>query len=165
VEELVVVTSEPRLHDLLSAHGVRFVADSPSDSLNQALRRGAASCRSRPDSGLAALTADLPALTANELEHALYLAVHTPTSFVPDAGGKGTTMFAARSSEEFLPQFGHRSRARHIAAGAKELLWPGMMGIRQDVDTVEDLERAWALGIGQHSRAVAADLTAGCSAP
>ena len=161
VDELVVVTGDPQWHLLLGTPRVLFVPDSPTDSLNPALQRGATGCRStRAQNGVAALTADLPALRPTELGRALELALGAPTSFVPDALGEGTTMFAARSSEEFRPKFGARSRDRHISAAAREIAWPEMSGIRQDVDTVEDLERAQALGLGRHTSAVAGDVLA-----
>jgi hypothetical protein len=55
------------------------------------------------------------------------------------------------------------SRARHIEAGAWEVLLPGLDGIRQDVDTVEDLELARALGLGPHTRAVVSAVMEGVS--
>jgi 2-phospho-L-lactate guanylyltransferase len=155
VEDLVVVTEDPRWHSLLGAPRVRFVADSPRDSLNDALRRGASACRtSWRRSGCAALTADLPALRPDELDRALSLAAETPTGFVPDVRGDGTTMFVARSHADFRPQFGTRSRARHIEAGAREISSQDLTGLRQDVDTVDDLERARAVGLGHHTDAV-----------
>jgi 2-phospho-L-lactate guanylyltransferase len=100
--------------------------------------------------------ADLPALRPDELARALTQVFGAPTAFVSDAQGIGTTMFAARSHDKFWPQFGDRSRARHIEAGAEELLSPEPCGLRQDVDNLEDLERARALGLGFHTDAVRA---------
>jgi 2-phospho-L-lactate guanylyltransferase len=161
VRDVVIVTRDARWQRLLGADGLRFVADLPADSLNDALRRGAAACRAaRPAGGVAALMADLPALTAAELSVALDLARAASTSFVPDAGGDGTTLFAARSGAPFRPHYGPGSHAGHRAAGAVEIHRPDLHGIRQDVDTVEDLERARALGVGRHTgRLMTADLT------
>jgi 2-phospho-L-lactate guanylyltransferase len=157
VEEIVIVTRDPRWRSLLDARRLRFVADSPSDSLNEALRRGAATCRStRPGHGVAALTADLPALRPTELGVALGQADGAGTFFVPDARGDGTTLFAARSHAQFWPQYGIGSRARHIEAGALEVHGGEMSGIRNDVDTLQDLDRARALGLGRHTDVVAA---------
>ena len=157
VHEVLVVTRDPRWRSLLCRPRVRFLADSPTDSLNDALRRGAADCRTtRPGCGVASLTADLPALRPEDLGRALRMGGAAPTSFVPDAHGDGTTLFAARSGAEFCPRYGVGSRVRHIDTGAREVLLPGLDGIRQDVDTAEDLERARALGVGPHTQTVVA---------
>jgi 2-phospho-L-lactate guanylyltransferase len=157
VGEIVIVTRDPLWRSLLGVRRLRFVAESPTDSLNDALRRGAAACRTTPAGhGVAALTADLPALRPAELALALAPAEVVSTFFVPDAHGDGTTLFAARSPAQFWPHYGVGSRARHIEAGALEIHRPELTGIRQDVDTLEDLTRAQALGLGHHTGAVLA---------
>jgi 2-phospho-L-lactate/phosphoenolpyruvate guanylyltransferase len=131
------------------------------DLLNAALRHGAAvAARRWPGTGLAALTADLPAMSPAELATALRAAGRTPgaAAFVPDAAGVGTTLYAVPPGGEFLPLFGGASRARHAAAGATELGLAGVTGLRRDVDTPDDLREALALGVGPFTRAVAADL-------
>ena len=131
------------------------------DLLNAALRHGAAvAARRWPGTGLAALTADLPAMSPAELAAALRAAGAAPggAAFVPDAAGVGTTLYAVPPGGEFLPLFGGASRARHAAAGATELCLAGMTGLRRDVDTPDDLREALALGVGPFTRAVAADL-------
>ena len=113
-----------------------------------------------PGTGLAALTADLPAMSPAELATALRAAGTVPggAAFVPDAAGVGTTMYAVPPGGEFLPLFGGASRARHAAAGATELALAGTTGLRRDVDTPDDLREALELGAGPFTRAVAADL-------
>jgi 2-phospho-L-lactate guanylyltransferase len=131
------------------------------DLLNAALRHGAAvAARRWPGTGLAALTADLPAMSPAELATALRAAGGAPggAAFVPDAAGVGTTLYAVPPGGEFLPLFGGASRARHAAAGATELGLAGVSGLRRDVDTPDDLREALALGVGPFTRAVAADL-------
>jgi 2-phospho-L-lactate guanylyltransferase len=140
-------------------------ADGSQHSLNAALVRGAAvAARRWPGTGLAALTADLPALRPAELAAALRAAgavTGTPGSaFVPDAAGVGTTLYAVLPGREFRPMFGGASRARHAAAGAAELALDGVAGLRQDVDTPEDLRAAVALGAGPRTAELAAKLLA-----
>ncbi len=188
VARVVVVTSDPVAGPLLAALGAIVVADEPGDRsdpggeagplngspahadlgvqdlLNAALRHGAAvAARRWPGTGLAALTADLPALSPAELGTALR-AAGTPkagtarAAFVPDAAGIGTTLYAVPPGGEFLPLFGGASRARHAAAGVTELGLAGLTGLRRDVDTPDDLRAALALGVGPFTKAVAADL-------
>ena len=186
VARVVVVTSDPAAGPLLAALGAVVVADEPADRsdrlgthgtlsgvdlapdlgvqdlLNAALRHGAAvAARRWPGTGLAALTADLPAMSPAELATALRAAGTVPgggAAFVPDAAGVGTTMYAVPPGGEFLPLFGGASRARHAAAGATELALAGTTGLRRDVDTPDDLREALELGAGPFTRAVAADL-------
>jgi 2-phospho-L-lactate guanylyltransferase len=200
VARVVVVTSDPVAGPLLAALGAIVVEDEPADRsvrlgtldgaplpgipvagdsgvqdlLNAALRHGAAVAALRwPGSGLAALTADLPAVTPAELATALRAAgapaadgtvpradgtAQGRAAFVPDAAGVGTTLYAVPPGGEFLPLFGGASRARHAAAGARELALPVLKGLRRDVDTPDDLREALALGVGPFTRAVAADL-------
>ena len=131
------------------------------DLLNAALRHGAAvAARRWPGTGLAALTADLPAVSPAELAAALRAAGAAPglAAYVPDAAGVGTTLYAVPPGGEFRPLFGGASRARHAAAGAIEFDPGAFTGLRRDVDTPDDLREALALGVGPFTRAVAADL-------
>ena len=133
------------------------------DLLNAALRHGAAvAARRWPGTGLAALTADLPAVSPAELAGALRDAASSPgpAAFVPDAAGVGTTLYAVRPGGEFRPLFGGASRARHAAAGATELDLDVMTGLRRDVDTPDDLREALTLGAGPRTTALAAELLA-----
>lgn len=160
VRQVVVVTRDQRWRGLLGRSGVDFLADDAADSLNDALRRGASMCRAtQPRARIAALTGDLPALRPEELGQALRHAQTRAASFMPDAHGEGTTLFAAAAGVPFSPHYGSGSRARHIQEGAHEILLPGLGGLRQDVDTLDDLERARALGLGPHTRACLAELT------
>jgi 2-phospho-L-lactate guanylyltransferase len=189
VARVVVVTSDPVAGPLLAALGAVIVPDAPGDrspgrpparaaldgpgapgglgdlgvqdALNAALRHGAAvAARRWPGTGLAALTADLPAVGPAELATALRAAGTAPSraAFVPDAAGVGTTLYAVPPGGEFRPLFGGASRARHAAAGATELELDVMTGLRRDVDTPDDLREALNLGAGPFTRAVAADL-------
>jgi 2-phospho-L-lactate/phosphoenolpyruvate guanylyltransferase len=133
------------------------------DLLNAALRHGAAvAARRWPGTGLAALTADLPAVSPVELAAALRAAGASPglAAFVPDAAGVGTTLYAVPPGGEFRPLFGGASRARHAAAGAAELDLDVMTGLRRDVDTPDDLREALTLGAGPRTTALAAELLA-----
>ena len=189
VSRVVVVTSDPVAGPLLSRLGAIIVAE-PADwragpgsldggspgsaagdlgmqgALNAALRHGAVvAARRWPGSGLAALTADLPALSPGELATALLRAAGTDgaparVSFVPDAAGIGTTLYAVPPGGEFRPLFGGASRARHAASGAVELELDDMTGLRRDVDTPDDLRAALTIGAGPKTTALAAELLA-----
>ncbi len=63
-------------------------------------------------------------------------------------------MFAARSLSEFWPQFGECSATLHSQAGAQMICLPELTGLRQDVDTLDDLKRVQDLGLGLHTATV-----------
>jgi 2-phospho-L-lactate/phosphoenolpyruvate guanylyltransferase len=76
-------------------------------------------------------------------------------------------LYAATPGTEFRPRFGPRSRDRHLESGAAELSPDVLTGLRNDVDTIEDLRHAAALGIGPRTRALlaASDLAGLVSSP
>jgi 2-phospho-L-lactate guanylyltransferase len=158
VRRVVVVTADPVPAERLAALGAHVV-DDPLRGLNAALRAGAtAAVRLAPGDHVAALQADLPALRPAELARVLAAAEQFEQAFLPDAVEVGTTCYTARRGEPFRPAFGGASRARHLAGGAKELLLDGVASVRRDVDTIEDLRDALALGVGPHTAEVAAKL-------
>ncbi|WP_020138718.1 2-phospho-L-lactate guanylyltransferase [Streptomyces sp. 351MFTsu5.1] len=159
VRDVAVVTDDALAGRELAALGARIVPDEPRGGLNAALRHGASAVRSaRPESALAALNADLPALRPLELARVLDAAAEFPRAFLPDAAALGTTLLAAAAGEELRPAFGPDSRRRHHTSGAAELRLDDVDSVRQDVDTGEDLRAALALGVGPRTAAAAARL-------
>ncbi|PBC61104.1 2-phospho-L-lactate guanylyltransferase [Streptomyces sp. Tue6028] len=159
VLDVAVVTDDVLAGRELAALGARVVPDEPGGGLNAALAHAAAVVRSRsPESAVAALNADLPALRPTELARVLEAAAEFPRSFLPDAAAIGTTLLAASPGRELLPAFGTESRARHRASGAVEIGLDAVDSVRQDVDTGDDLRAALALGVGPRTAAVAAHL-------
>ncbi len=156
VGAVVVVSDDPTVAEEVAPLGAVALADTPGAGLNRALIAGAEHATARwPGHGLAALLADLPALSAGELTVALSAAARVPNGFVADAAGSGTTLYTARPGSVFSPRFGPRSRALHHGGGATELSPPGIAGLRQDVDTVSDLREAAAIRLGRRTRALA----------
>ncbi|MFE7174653.1 2-phospho-L-lactate guanylyltransferase [Streptomyces sp. NPDC057616] len=159
VRDVAVVTDDDLAARELSALGARIVPDEPRGGLNAALAHGAAAVRTaRPESPVAALNADLPALRPAELLRVLDAAAEFPRAFLADTAAIGTTLLAAAPARELLPAFGPDSRARHRASGAVELTLDAVDSVRQDVDTGADLRAALALGVGPHTAATAAGL-------
>ena len=149
VAVVVAVSDDPRAVEALTALQVLVVPDRPDAGLNPALAHGALEAASRePHVGIAAMSADLPALRAADLQELLVLAAGAASAVVGDAGGEGTTLLTARSAETFHPRFGEQSRRAHVAAGAVDLTAAAAPSLRQDVDTVADLAVAAGLGCG-----------------
>lgn len=146
---MAVVTDDPAAAAELAALGARIVPDTPAAGLNAALTHGAEAVRAvRPAAAVGALNADLPALRPTELARVLARASAFPRAFLTDTAGIGTTFLSAAPGVELRPAFGGRSRRRHRASGAAEILLDGVDSVRQDVDTGDDLEAALVLGVG-----------------
>ncbi|CAN5346817.1 2-phospho-L-lactate guanylyltransferase [soil metagenome] len=141
VREIIVVTSDPVAADALSELGVSLLAD-PGLGLNAAIAAGIATARVRhPDAGVAAMTADLPALTTTDVDEVLGRAAGHPSAFVADALGVGTTTITALPGVELVARFGPGSAGLHAGAGLVPLgVAPGSTA-RHDVDTPDDLAR------------------------
>ena len=159
VRDVAVVTDDSLAGRELSALGARIVPDEPRGGLNAALAHGVTAVRAtRPESPVATLNADLPALRPLELLRVLDAAAEFPRAFLADAAAIGTTLLTAAPTQQLLPAFGPDSRARHRASGAEELTLDAVDSVRQDVDTGADLRAALALGVGPHTAAAAAGL-------
>ncbi|APC33996.1 2-phospho-L-lactate guanylyltransferase [Nocardiopsis dassonvillei] len=153
VAAVFAVTEDARAGAELARLGAVVVGGEPGTGLNPALEHGAAVARRRlPGLGVCALSADLPALRPEELERVLAAAAGHGRSFLPDAPGVGTTLFAAAPGHPFTPAFEGPSRARHLSGGVRELVVPDVASVRRDVDTFEDLRAAVALGVGPRTR-------------
>ena len=156
VSQVLVVTADEVAAEGLRKLGARIAMEPEPrdglDRLNAAISYGARHSRlERPELRVGALTGDLPSLRAEELSAVLGLATAIEgRSFVPDAAGSGTTLLLGAEDGTLDPRFGPDSRARHAQSGAAELFGVGR-SVRQDVDTLADLEAALRLGVGVHT--------------
>ena len=156
VARVLVVTDDERASEVLGGLGAEVTADNPDAGLNPALAHGSELLReSEKDTGVATLSADLPALRAADLRSALG-EVGEERAFVTDLEGTGTTLLAAGPGVDLAPSFGPGSREAHLASGARPLV--AGRPLRCDVDTPSDLLTALAIGVGRHTSAVAAAL-------
>jgi 2-phospho-L-lactate/phosphoenolpyruvate guanylyltransferase len=154
VATVLVVTDDGVVRDAVQGLGAVVLADAPGAGLNEALRYGAGYARQRwPSRGVCAVAGDLPAMRPAELAAALRAAAELREAFVPDADGTGTALYAATPDSAFRPRFGPASRRRHLDGGAAEIASGLLTGLRRDVDTVDDLRAAAAIGLGPRTRA------------
>ncbi|HSP60678.1 MAG TPA: 2-phospho-L-lactate guanylyltransferase [Ornithinimicrobium sp.] len=149
---LTVVTSDGPVASVVRGWGAD-VLDDPGLGLDAAVRTGLTRARAASPGppGWAVLLGDLPALRPRDLLDALAACAHHPDSVVPDASGDGTTLLTSTLRPP-TPRFGPGSARRH--AEAATLLALRLPRLRQDVDVLEDLTRAVALGVGRRTRAV-----------
>lgn len=156
VATVAVVTDDALVREAMSRRSIQVVSDGSAPGLNEAVRYAVAGLGRSP---IAVLTADLPAMRAAELAEALRQGMAHPASFVADAEGTGTVLLMGRA-DRLRPGFGAESANRHRKAGFVELTgdWPG---VRRDVDTVDNLLEAVALGVGPHTAKLLADTDGG----
>ena len=147
VARVLVVTDDALFAARFAALGCTSLPDGDSSGLNAALRQAVAEARRRwPDLVPAAVLADLPALRPDDLDAALAAVVPGGPTVVVDAEGTGTTLYTA-PYDDFDPAFGPDSAQAHRVAGALAL--PGQLStLRRDVDDLDDLRQAAALGLG-----------------
>lgn len=152
-----VVSPDPAVRAAAEAAGARTVDEPDPGGLNLALEAGACAARAAHDGAVAvlALQADLPGVTAAELEDFL-AGTADRRGFVPDHAGTGTAALYAPPGMELRARFGPDSAAAHESGGAVRHAgpWPGL---RTDVDTPQDLAAAGALGERTTAALVAAD--------
>ena len=172
VQRVIVVTADPAAAGPLAALGAQIVPESPQtcpsdaakghvaaprDPLNAAIAEGVRVAQERyPQSNIAVLTGDLPALTVADVEMTLAAASAHDRAMVADEEGTGTTTLLARAGLRLVPRFGPGSRAAHEAAGHVPLDMPATASIRRDVDTVADLAEVLRRGVGAHTSALIA---------
>jgi len=157
VAQVLVATDDAVFAATLAATGCATVPDGDTNGLNPALRQAVSEALRRwPALQPVALLADLPALRAADLDTALGALVPDRPAFVADADGTGTTLYTA-SYDGFAPSFGIDSCAAHRAGGALEVAGE-LAGLRRDVDNLDDLRTAVALGVGVATARLVANL-------
>jgi 2-phospho-L-lactate/phosphoenolpyruvate guanylyltransferase len=156
VGAVLAVTDDARFSADLTAIGCVAIPDGVSDDLNGTLMQAAAEASRRwPDLVPVALTGDLPALQPTDLDAALSSVPTGQAAYVSDADGVGTTLYTAPVGD-FAPRFGEGSRSAHDEAGALPVAGE-LATLRQDVDDLDDLRAALALGLGPRTAAVVAE--------
>jgi 2-phospho-L-lactate/phosphoenolpyruvate guanylyltransferase len=158
VATVLVVSDDGEVREVTGSLGAIVLADVPGSGLNEALGYGAAFAEERwPDRGRCGLAGDLPAMRSAELAAVLRVAGRLGVAFVPDADGTGTALYAAAPGAAFRPRFGPASRLQHLDGGAAEIgadeTGTALAGLRRDVDTLDDLRAAAALGLGPRTQA------------
>ena len=160
VTQVLVVTDDASFAARFADLGCAAVPDGDSSGLNPALRQAAAEAQRRwPELTPVAVLADLPALRPEHLDEALTSVVPGGASYVADAVGTGTTLYTA-AYDEFDPRFGRASAQAHRSAGALAISG-ALTTLRRDVDDLDDLRLAAALGLGEESARLAALLHLG----
>ncbi len=144
LDGVVVVTRDPRAARLAEVAGAR-VLEETKDGLNAALEQAAADLRKSGADGLVVVPADIPTVTAADIDAvvALHAGTGRRVSLVSDRHGEGTNCMACSPPGVCRFHFGAGSFAAHQAAAREAGAQVGSLelaGIQLDVDTDADLE-------------------------
>jgi 2-phospho-L-lactate guanylyltransferase len=157
IAQVLVATDDASFSVELAGLGAATIPDGVAMDLNGTLRQSAAEARRRwPHLVPVALTADLPAVQARDLDDALGEVTPGEAAYVADADGLGTTLYTA-AHVAFDPRFGPGSALAHDATGARPIRG-ALPRLRRDVDDLDDLLDALALGVGPRTAERAASL-------
>jgi 2-phospho-L-lactate guanylyltransferase len=127
--------------------------------LNASLDRGATVARTRhPGRGVVVVPGDLPALDPVELAGCLARASRFSRAYLHDMRSTGTTILTATGDFPLLPAYGEGSATGHAATGAYPLGVTDSDTLRVDVDDLDSLADALALGCGHHTLETCASL-------
>lgn len=143
IERTMVISRDSRALALARDHGANTVTEHGSPELNKALVRATLVAKGYGVSSLLVLPADLPLLSAEDLESFLALAKSPPVVVIaPDRKREGTNGLLSSPPDLMEYDFGPDSFERHIAnareAGARvEICELPAFGL--DLDEPEDL--------------------------
>lgn len=154
VDRLIVVSPE---RDLLPRE-IALVVDRGSD-LNAAIRLGRDHAVNRGARALLVLAADLPTVTAAEIDAFVALGRNRRVAVAIDRAGTGTNALYVGNPRDFEFGFGANSRWRHQDEARRHGIWPAQCvwpGLAGDLDTARDLERCSWVGGRPMSQAIAA---------
>ncbi len=172
---LVVVSDDADVQVQVRAYGARILAEPPAEDieslsenalcnkqargfarLNQVYAMAAKILASEGERGVLLLPADLPRISAADIEAILEIHADPGVTIVPATADGGTNAMVLSPPDIIAPGFGELSCQRHCASArakgieARVLKLPGP-GL--DVDTVEDLRALLALPAGSGTRA------------
>ena len=137
IDGIAVVTAAPGQVD----PRVLVLAD-PGSGLNEALSSAAAQLQERGATELLVLHADLPYVTAADIDRFVALGRGTGVALAPDQRGTGTNALFLRLPTRFRFRFGELSYSRHCAEAALNSMESGTLrlpGLERDVDEPADL--------------------------
>jgi 2-phospho-L-lactate/phosphoenolpyruvate guanylyltransferase len=142
--EVSIVTSDLFAIELAQQFDFQIISDNANLSETDAIAMATRICESRGADSTLVIPADIPLITAGELEKILQAAPDQGTVLVPAADGRGTNAAWRRPAGLFPLRFGNDSFKPHLAAARatqKACLVLELPGIALDVDNPFDLKQ------------------------
>lgn len=140
-----VVTNDPKVCSLAQDWKAHSIWEPEQISENRSIVHGSRICRELGAKSLLVIHADLPLVTAGDIENLLSIGGSEPKVVLcPSKEGTGTNALY-RTPPEVIPAcFGPDSFSRHLSeAEARRIPWEScsLPGISLDIDTPEDLRK------------------------
>ena len=138
IDHVAVITTA----DELLPRGV-IALDDPGTGLNNALDCGRRQLIARGASEVLVLHADLPTLSAAEIDNFVRKGRNTGIALAPDRHGHGTNAVFLAGDGDFSFRFGAASFNRHLAEARARALVPTVIhlpGFAMDIDEPADLQ-------------------------
>jgi 2-phospho-L-lactate guanylyltransferase len=142
LDDLVVVTAEPRAADAARGGGAHIVEDPHENGQSRAAALGVRAAVDRGAERALLVPGDCPALEPRDVAALLGGFPEAGLVIVPDRHGSGTNALLIAPADAIEPSFGPGSFARHAARGAAAGLVVRVAPARSlelDVDTPGDL--------------------------
>jgi 2-phospho-L-lactate/phosphoenolpyruvate guanylyltransferase len=138
-----VVTNDPKVRSLAQDWKAHPIWETDQVSENRSIAHGSRICRDLGAKSLLVIHADLPRVTAGDIETLLSIGGSEPRVVLcPSKEGTGTNALYRTPPEVIPARFGPNSFCRHRAeAEARKIPWEScsLPGISLDIDTPEDL--------------------------
>lgn len=146
IEHSLVISRDPEALTIAREYGARTVQEQGSPQLNIALTRATMVALSHSVQGILIIPADLPLLTAEDIQEVIKRAENPPVVVVtPDRHQRGTNALLVSPPGLIQYEFGQSSFQKHCAsaerAGARLEICT-RKSVALDIDLPEDLELA-----------------------
>ncbi|HZO22605.1 MAG TPA: 2-phospho-L-lactate guanylyltransferase [Steroidobacteraceae bacterium] len=151
IQRVIVISPE---RDCVPPH-IPLLADS-GESLNSALSMARSTLQGPDCMDVAILPADLPRITAREIDALVHAGRAGGFSIAPDAAGTGTNALYVAGCVSFNFQFGRASREAHLEEARRRGLGAQLVhspGLAFDVDGAAELEALEEWSWNTHLRA------------
>jgi 2-phospho-L-lactate guanylyltransferase len=154
---VIVVTADERAAKIAQKYDAVVIAENVPAGLNGAISQAIDSLAATPATGVIVVPADLPHLSAAEIER-LLIALRNPeaVAIIPATGDGGTNMLACRPAGAIPPLFGPQSFWRHRAAARHAGIRPAIVtgsDLEHDIDRPDDLVAFLSMGTSTKTHA------------
>jgi 2-phospho-L-lactate guanylyltransferase len=147
-DQVALVTGDGRAQLLARQHGFGIIDDPEDSGETGAIEMATRAAIARGAEFILVLPADIPLITAAEVDEIFAAAPLEGTVLVPSASGRGTNAVLQRPPTLFPLRFGNDSFLPHLAAAratGKPVQVVKLAGIGRDVDEPSDLTDLIAL--------------------
>ncbi|HXZ79113.1 MAG TPA: 2-phospho-L-lactate guanylyltransferase [Terriglobales bacterium] len=140
--EVSVVTGDSHARRVAEAHGFSIIEERENRSETDAIAMASAVCESQGVKFVMVVPADIPLMTAAEVDTVLARAPQEGSVLVPAADRRGTNAIVKSPLNLFPLRFGNDSFQPHLAsaqASGKPVVVLELPGIALDIDRADDL--------------------------